>query len=415
MKLSKKQSIAIAAILAAGLALALLIVFAGRSGAGGHEDGHGDSHDDGHGHAAAAAPAKAVSPKTEQHDDVIAFSDAQLRASGIALGTAGAAAIGGATTLSGELRFNGDRTAHIVPRLAGVVDSVQVDLGQQVKKGQVMAVIASTELSELRSALLSAQKRLAFARTLLEREKKLWEDQISPEQDYLQARQTANEAEIAANNARQKLSALGAGALPSGTGTGVALNRYEIRAPFDGMVLEKHISAGEAVKEDANIFIVSDLSTVWAEVAVPPAQLPAVRVGQRATVKATAFEASTEGTVLYVGALVGEQTRAATARLSLRNPDLAWRPGLFVTVDVAAPASPAPLAVQRDAVQTVDGKSVVYVRVPGGFAARAVALGRSDAHYAEVLDGLAAGAQYAAKGSFIVKAQQGKDGNEHAH
>lgn len=72
----------------------------------------------------------------------------------------------------------------MVPRVAGVVESVAANLGQPVKKGQLLAVIASSTVSEQRSEFLSAQKRLALAKTTFDREKKLWEEKISAEQDY---------------------------------------------------------------------------------------------------------------------------------------------------------------------------------------------------------------------------------------
>ncbi len=92
-------------------------------------------------------------------------------------------------TFPGEIRFDEDRTAHVVPRVSGVVEAVKVDLGQSVKKGQVLAVIASQQISDQRSELNAAQRRQELARLTLQREKKLWEDRISAEQDYLQARQ----------------------------------------------------------------------------------------------------------------------------------------------------------------------------------------------------------------------------------
>ena len=85
--------------------------------------------------------------------------------------------------------FNEDRTAHIVPRTAGVVESVSANLGQRVKRGQVLAVISSATVSEMRSELQGAQRRRELARTTYERENALWERRISPEQDVLQARQ----------------------------------------------------------------------------------------------------------------------------------------------------------------------------------------------------------------------------------
>lgn len=374
--------------------------------------------------AAAPAPAPAAEAEHGAHREArpqrVALDDAQIQAAGVTLALAAPADIGVAITLPGEIRFNEDRTAHVVPKLAGVVTSVLAELGQNVRQGQVLAVIASSGLSEQRSELLSAERRLALASTTYEREHRLWQDKISAEQDYLQARQALSEAEIALRNARQKLSAIGAGVgagagAGAGTAAGAPLNRLELRAPFDGVVMEKHLALGEAVKEDAAVFTISDLSNVWAEIAVPPKDLALVRVGQTVVVKASAFDARASGKISYVGSLLGEQTRTAKARVALANPDRAWRPGLFVGVDVLSGRAAAAVAVAADAVQTVDDQPVVFVKVAGGFRAQPVVAGRSDGRLTEIVQGLAAGAQYAAAGSFVLKAELGKDGAEHAH
>jgi membrane fusion protein, heavy metal efflux system len=309
--------------------------------------------------------------------------------------------------MPGEVRFNEDRTAHVVPRLAGVVESVSANLGQQVKKGQVLAVISSVVLSDLRSELQSAQKRLVLAKTTYEREKKLFEDKISPQMDYLQAQQAWREAEIAVANASQKLKALGASPVAG------ELNRYELRAPFDGMVVEKHLALGEAVKEDAHVFTLSDLSTVWAEVSVAAKDLALIRVGEKVVVRSSAFEGVATGTVAYVSALLGEQTRAATARVVLSNPKLAWRPGLFVNVEVVAGEVDAPVTVASSAVQSLEGRDVVFVEVSGGFQARTVKVGHADAQRTEITSGLKAGDRYASTNSFVIKAEVGKASAEH--
>ncbi len=103
----------------------------------------------------------------------IELTDAQIKAASISVDTASAANIKTALLLPGEIRLNEDRTSHVVPRLAGVVESVSANLGQVVKKGQVLAAIASPTASEQRSELQTAQKRLALAKTTYEREKKL--------------------------------------------------------------------------------------------------------------------------------------------------------------------------------------------------------------------------------------------------
>ena len=340
----------------------------------------------------------------------VELTDAQIKAASISLDTSSPASIKTALLLPGEIRLNEDRTSHVVPRLSGVVESVSANLGQIVKKGQVLAAIASPTASEQRSDLQTAQKRLALAKTTYEREKKLWEQKVSAEQDYLQAKQALSEAEVAVANANQKLGALGlSGSSASG------LNRLELRAPFDGVVIEKHISLGEAVKEDAAVFTISDLSKVWAEINVPAKDLPLIRVGEKVTIKATAFDASATGTVAFVGALIGEQTRTAKARVVLDNPKGAWRPGLFVNVEVVSDEASVPVTISADAVQSIGEKPVVFLKVNGGFIAQPVQLGRSDGKRIEVLQGLKAGMPYAASGSFVVKSELGKGSAEHTH
>jgi cobalt-zinc-cadmium efflux system membrane fusion protein len=339
----------------------------------------------------------------------IEIDDAQILAAGTVIKVAGPRPIDTSIQLPGEIRFNEDRTAHVVPRVVGVVDSVPVTLGQLVKKGQVLAVISSSAVSEQRSELMNAQQQLSLAQTTYSREKNLWEEKISAQQDYLQAQQALREAEINVRNAQQKLNAIGA------TSGKAGLNQYEIRAPFDGMVVEKHISLGESVKEDANIFTVSDLSTVWAEVIIPAKDLNSVRVGAPVSVKATAFDSTIKGKISYVGSLLGEQTRTAKAHVVLPNPDNTWRPGLFVNVAVTANQANVPVAVSADAIQSVDQKNVVFVRIPGGFVAQEVTLGRADTDYVEIVEGLKADTQYAAAGSFVIKAQLGKGSAEHSH
>ena len=350
--------------------------------------------------------------KYEQVEARVAISDAQLKSNGLEVATVGPARIKTALQLQGEIRLNEDRTVHVVPRLAGLVESVSVNAGDTVRRGQVLAVLSSQSLADQRSELLGAHKRLGLARTTFEREKSLWEGKISAEQDYLQARVALQEAEIAEQSARQKLASLGAVASSSSSGN---LTRYEVRAPIDGVITDKQISVGEVVKEDTNIFVVADLTTVWVEMTVYAKDLNTVKVGQAARVKATSFEAQATGKLSYVGSLVGEQTRAAKARVVLPNPQGLWRPGLPVNVELTADEVEVPLAISVDAVQTLRDWTVVFGRYGEQFEARLVELGRSDGTMVEVLGGLQAGERYAAKNSYLIKADIGKSGASHDH
>lgn len=399
--MDKKLIVVAVATLALGIGIGSM--WAGNGSIDAHADEAAEHAD--HAEEGAAADGQ----HAEGEEGHLTLSAEQIAAAGIQLAEARAQSISLGLSFPGEVRFDEDRTAHVVPRVPGVVESVSVNLGQWVKKGQLLAVIASQQISDQRSEQAAAQRRLALARTTYEREKQLWQDKISAEQDVLQARQALEEAEIAVNNARQKISVL------SGSVVATGGNRYELRAPFDGMVVEKHLTPGEVVDETTAAFTLSDLSRVWVTFGVSPKDLNKVQVGKAVSVSAPELNAEVAGTVAYVGSLLGEQTRTATVRVTLENPQGSWRPGLFVTALVATDSRQAKVAVPEAAIQTVEDKPTVFVRTDDGFEARVVELGSRAAGQVEVTQGLEAGAQVAAAGSFVLKSELGKASAEHSH
>lgn len=398
--MDKKQGLAIALIILVGFALGAVILREEAASPAGEQD---------------------EPEHTEHADGVLVLNAAQIAAAGIELVTAGAASMSNSVVFSGEIGFDENRTAHVLPQVSGVVQAVPVELGQSVKKGQVLAVLASQETSEQRSEVAAAQRRLELARSTFERERQLWQEKISAQQDYLQARQAYQEADIALQNARQKVRAFGDGAVAGG-------NRYELRAPFDGVVVARHLALGENVNglstgaqssavsnEATSAFTLSDLSRVWANFNISPRDLKRVQVGKSARVVAPDLSMEVAGAVAYVGNLLGAQTRTATARVTLENPQGIWRPGLFVSVVVAAETHTAAVTVPIAAVQTVNEQPNVFVRVEQGFLARPVQLGERDDERVEILQGVSAGEQVAAAGSFILKSELGKESAEHSH
>jgi cobalt-zinc-cadmium efflux system membrane fusion protein len=310
------------------------------------------------------------------------------------------------------------RSAHVVPRLQGVVTDVLKREGDRVRRGELMAVLNSRELADAKSAHLAASRGVEFTRVTLEREEALWKKKISAEQDYLEAKRAFDEAELSQELAAQKLIVLG---VPSGALSGLAsapaenLARYEIRSPLDGTVIARHVTIGESVTAEDRIFDVADLSSVWVDITVYATDLAAVHDGQEATVQSSDLGRQMSGRVSYVGPLVGQDTRAATARIVLPNSDGRWRPGLFVTVRLVREATTVPLAVSAGAIQTFRDWQVVFVRYGDWFEARPLKLGRSDGKWVEVLKGLSPGEQYAAVNSFALKAEIGKLGATHDH
>jgi len=243
----------------------------------------------------------------EAHVDAVKLTPEQMREFQVEIAAAGPGPLDTGINLTGEVRINEDKLAHIVPKLAGVVREVNKSLGDEVKPGEVMAVLESRELASAKAEFLSARERVTLAQATFEREKSLWERKISAEQDYLEAKQGLAEAQIALREAEQELHAIGfsegyLAKLPAHSDAG--LTRYEVPAPFAGTVIEKHVTLGEAVEADAGIFVVADLTSVWADFNVHQRDLPLVRTGQTVRIRTGEGMPETEATIAYVGPIV---------------------------------------------------------------------------------------------------------------
>lgn len=343
----------------------------------------------------------------------IEMSDETLESSGVEIETAGPAILRPVLQLPGVVTFNHHNIVRVVPRVPGIVVNVERHLGQQVEKGDVLAVIESQVLAELRSQYLAAQKRLDLARITFEREEQLWKEKITAKQDYLTAQQLSSEAEIALELASAKLRTFGE--QPERLNQVKNLTHFEIRAPISGLVITKEISRGEVLKEDKEIFTLADVSTMYAALTVYPKDLNVIRIGQAAIIKAVASDVKGEGVVSYISALIDEQTRTAQARITLDNKEGQWRSGMFINIALIAEEIEVPVAVSMDALQTLHDWTVVFGRYGQYFEARPLELGRNDGKHVEVLEGLSAGERYAAGNSFAIKAELGKSGATHDH
>lgn len=340
--------------------------------------------------------------------DSASSGGAGLEEPGIEISEAGPASIGRAIDLPGEIKLNGDLVVHVVPRFEGIVREVRTGLGDDVRRGEIMAVVESRELADATAEYLASRGRLALARETYEREEKLWRKKISSEQEYLDAKQAFTEAHIANRAAEQKLLNIGFSkkALEKIPAHGEAdLTRCEIPAPIDGTVIEKRLSLGGAVTENTEMFVVADLGSVWVDISVYQEDLAFVREGQEASITVGTGAPPVKGTIDYVGPVLGRDTRTALARLTLKNPGGDLRPGTFVTVKVSTESVRVPVAVPRSALQTLEDGTIVFVPEGGGFEPRPVATGRSSEAFIEIVSGLEPGERYVSRGAFNLKAQ----------
>lgn len=355
------------------------------------------------------AAADGASSAASKGGDKVALTAEQVAAAGIAVAPAGSGMLVGRVTVPGTVAANTDRLARVTARVSGIVAEVRKRLGDRVAAGEALAVIESREIADAKAEFLAAGRTAQLAEVTLARESKLWQQRISAEQDFLQARAKVEEARIRLDLARQKLAALGLSGAEIADLPGqpiAALQRLEVRAPIAGRVTERAAVLGAAVAASAELFSVADLSTVWVEMAIPPRYLPLVREGQAVT--ATGEGGQGEGQVVFLGPVLDPQTRSARAVAELGNRDGTWRPGAFATVAFATLERKVRVLVPRAAVQEVEGKTVVFVRTAEGFKPREVALGGEGEAAFEVVSGLDPGTEIAVTNTFSLKAELGK-------
>jgi cobalt-zinc-cadmium efflux system membrane fusion protein len=346
------------------------------------------------------------------------LSVAALQEFGVELSEAGPARLVSELTLPGEIVPNADRISHIVPRVSGIVREVRKSVGDRVTAGEVLAILDSHELADAKAAWMAACERASLNEENFKRAEDLWKKNIYTEKEYLEARKDLAEATIERRVSRQKLLALG---IPLDQLDSLRaesddpLTRYEIVAPFEGTVIERHIVLGEAVEANADVFTVADLGTVWIDLSVYGKDLERVSVGLPVEILLDTESSPIPARVSYCCPLVREGTRTGLARAVLDNPIGRLRPGTFVSGRLKTQEFEVPVGVPRSAIATIDGQPAVFVREKGEFRPRPVREGRSDRVHVEIEEGLSAGETYVRKGAFTLKAELEKSGFGHGH
>lgn len=193
-----------------------------------------------------------------------------------------------------------------------------------------------------------------------------------------------------------------------------SLQTYSVTAPQAGVITARQANPGEQAGETP-LFTIADLSSVWVEVSLFPRDVAQVRVGQPARVISPEAGLRGEGRIVYVAPFGESASQTLSARVLLDNSARRWVPGLYVTCEVGLSEANVASAVRAEAVQTFEGRNVVFVQDADGFEPRPVQLGRTDGEIVEVVSGLTPGQTYAARNSFILKAELGKGEAEHSH
>ncbi|WOE41376.1 efflux RND transporter periplasmic adaptor subunit [Acinetobacter chinensis] len=421
-KISQSLLIVIALVITALVALGLFISGQNKP-AKADEHGHGESEahaEDGHGKETEHAHEEGGDHAHEEgadgaddHAEAISLSAQKMAEQGVQLAKVEVGAVSKSASYPAKLTVNTDRQAHVSPAFSGHVQSVSVELGQHVKKGQALATLLVPDLVDQQSNLQIAQSNLQLAKQDYERERQLWSQGISAKQDYQRAYNTYQQAQIQVQATKARLSAFGASSGSNG--------RYVLTAPISGVISKKDLVIGENVQLADQLFIIDRLDQLWLEFIAPSSEFATLAPNQQ-----IAFKSLQTGNVFKAQIqTLNSEADAQTGRLQVRAKVLSnateLRPNLMVNVQLQQAGSTQAIRVLKSAIQKIEGKDAVFVAHEHDkkieFSPQPVILGQvsGDGQWIEVQSGLTQGQQYAAQGSFLLKSELEKGEASHEH
>jgi RND family efflux transporter MFP subunit len=311
----------------------------------------------------------------------------------------------------GTVQANAYREVHVTPIAGGVVTQVSVELGQSVKRGQPIAQVLSQDLAAAQTEFVAFNTELEAEHKKLQRTQELVRIGAASREELerVEADHQVHAAHV--GEARQKLVLLGLDPTQiERLSAGQQVSTYiSVPSPIDGIVTTRGVNLGQVVGLGQDLFTVTDLSTVWVEGSVLEDDFSVVRLGSHATITTPAYPGRIyRGVVDYIEPRVDPQTRTAKVRVTIENPGLALRMGMYVDLAFSNVQAGKVVIAPKGAIQRVASDSVVYLPVAlkeGRFLQRVVRLDEESGGGFRVLEGLAQGDTVVTEGSVLLRAE----------
>lgn len=352
------------------------------------------------------SPAEAAKPEAEapaEGADTLTMGAERLTASGVQVQPVATSGLAAEIVAQATVEAEPTGQAVLTARAAGSVARIFKRLGDPVRAGDTIALVESRDAGQIAADRSVATAKADLARTVLAREKRLYEQKVSPRQDYetAQAELTAAEAE-----ARRARSAAGAAAVTSD-------GRYvSVVSPISGRITSMGANLGAFVQPETELFRIADPARIQVEAQVTAADARRIQPGDQAVIDTNGGETRL-AVVRSVTPGVSEETRSATVVLTLAGGVGQVQPGQLVRARITSRQSATTgIVVSEESVQVVEGRDAVFVRTPKGFRVQPVTVGQRSAGRLQIIQGLRGGESIATKNAFLLKAELGKSAEE---
>ena len=326
-------------------------------------------------------------------------------------------------TVPGRLTFNEDQTWHIGAIASGTIENISARVGDAVNSNQILGRIHSHEVHEARAGYQQAQTELARARAAQDyakqrrnRAARLFELKAGSRQDLETAEADLRNTQAAIERAQSELEKerahLSIFRIPIEDTSEVSAQHGEeddipILAPAAGLVLDRKATLGSVVNSGDELFVITDISSLWMIVAANEVDLSKMHAGQPVRIQVRAYpDREFTGHILKLGEQLDAATRTLQIRVAVPNPQGLLKPEMYATANVQQIGRHAALVVPEEAIQEINGVPTVFVRVSGvEFHPRSVDPGQHTDGGVEIIQGLRRGEAVVVKGSFALKSQ----------
>jgi multidrug efflux pump subunit AcrA (membrane-fusion protein) len=363
-------------------------------------------------------PAKAEAPSNS-----VALAPAAQKEAGVAVEQVQARSLPQVLRSTARITNDENRTWRVGAVTEGRIVSVRANPGDSVQRGQVLARVHTHQIHEARADYRKAVTDLerlksdeSFARRARDRAKRLFDLKAGSLEQWEHSETELRGAELAVSNARVDLERarnhlvdfLGIPADDPDHGKGGDEDDYiPVRSPAAGVVLARNVTPGTVVTPAHDLFLVSDLTRLWAIAEVNEEFLGRLRAGMPVRVYVQAYGAEAfRGRIGKLGETLDPATRTIKVRVELPNPGGRLKPEMYATTEIELGGSERAVFVPEEAIQEVRGRQAVFVRSAADrFEVRPVEPGRSVGDATEIRRGLQPGEWIAVRGSFILKSE----------
>lgn len=375
------------------------------------------------------APPVAAAAKDEAAPEApkeIVLDENQLRQAQLTIRTAGTQAMPEVITSNGRITVNENQSWHVGAITDGKIIRVHVFPGDRVAKDQLLAGMHSHDIHEGRADYRKALEEVARLKTAVsysqrhrDRAQRLFDlkagslEQLEHAEAELKNTQSALEnAHTELDRSRRHLVEFLQVPLDDHEDHEPGDTEHEgdlipVKAPAAGVVIDRKVTAGSVASQGDELFVISDLSTVWMIAAVNEEHLGKIRTGMTVRVHVQAYPDEVfTGRIARIGDQLDPATRTVPARIELANRAGKLKPEMYASAEIAAGATAQAMFIPQEAIQQVEGRPTVFVQVqPGHFEPRPVETGRTLSGSEEIVAGLKPGEQIVIKGSYILKSQ----------